>query len=325
MKILVTGGAGYIGSHTAKLLAAAGHEPVIFDDLSQGHEWAVKWGRSSAAACRSRRASRTCSRAHHVDGVVHFAASALVGESMTQPGQVLPEQHRRHAQPARGDARRRASARIVFSSTCATYGDPVRVPIDEAHPQAPVNPYGESKLMVETDAPLVRRDPRPALDGAALLQRRRRGSRRRDRRGPRSRDAPDPARHRRGAGHASAGRDLRHRLPDARRHRRPRLHPRRRIWPTRTCARSSDCGSGRRARRSISAPAAAIPSGSGRRRRRASVAGGAGRGVTAPRRRPGGARCRAGARARGARLDLPVTPISRRSCATPGRGTRSTE
>jgi UDP-arabinose 4-epimerase len=148
MHILVTGGAGYIGSHTAKLLAEAGHQPVIFDDMSQGHEWAVQWGplERGSLADPARLADLFSSRT--IDAVVHFAANALVGESMTNPAKYF----RNNTVGTLNllDAMRQASVGvIVFSSTCATYGDPVRVPIDEAHPQVPVNPYGESKLMVE--------------------------------------------------------------------------------------------------------------------------------------------------------------------------------
>ena len=148
MRILVTGGAGYIGSHTAKLLAAAGHQPVIFDDMSHGHDWAVKWGplERGSLAIPARLAEVFASR--NVDAVVHFAASALVGESMSDPAKYF----RNNTVGTLNllDAMRQAGVgTIVFSSTCATYGDPVRVPIDETHPQSPVNPYGESKLMVE--------------------------------------------------------------------------------------------------------------------------------------------------------------------------------
>lgn len=148
MRILVTGGAGYIGSHTAKLLAAAGHQPVIFDDMSHGHDWAVKWGplERGSLANPARLAEVFASR--NVDAVVHFAASALVGESMSDPAKYF----RNNTVGTLNllDAMRQAGVgTIVFSSTCATYGDPVRVPIDETHPQSPVNPYGESKLMVE--------------------------------------------------------------------------------------------------------------------------------------------------------------------------------
>jgi UDP-glucose-4-epimerase GalE len=148
MRILVTGGAGYIGSHTAKLLATSGHEPIVFDDLSQGHEWAVKWGPLERGSLADRaRLAEVFSR-YAIDGVVHFAASALVGESMTNPGKYF--ENNAFGTLNLLEAMRTAGVgRLVFSSTCATYGDPVRVPIDETHPQAPVNPYGESKLMVE--------------------------------------------------------------------------------------------------------------------------------------------------------------------------------
>ncbi len=148
MRILVTGGAGYIGSHTAKLLATSGHEPIVFDDLSQGHEWAVKWGPLERGSLADRaRLAEVFSR-YAIDGVVHFAASALVGESMTNPGKYF--ENNTFGTLNLLEAMRTAGVgRLVFSSTCATYGDPVRVPIDETHPQAPVNPYGESKLMVE--------------------------------------------------------------------------------------------------------------------------------------------------------------------------------
>jgi UDP-arabinose 4-epimerase len=148
MRILVTGGAGYIGSHTAKLLAAAGHEPVIFDDLSQGHEWAVKWGPLERGSLSDPTRLADVFAAREIDAVVHFAANALVGESMTNPAKYF--QNNTVGSLNLLNAMREAGVgTIVFSSTCATYGDPVRVPIDETHPQSPVNPYGESKLMVE--------------------------------------------------------------------------------------------------------------------------------------------------------------------------------
>jgi UDP-arabinose 4-epimerase len=148
MRILVTGGAGYIGSHTAKLLASAGHEPVIFDDLSQGHEWAVKWGPLERGSLSDPARLAEVFAARKMDAVVHFAANALVGESMTNPAKYF--QNNTVGSLNLLNAMREAGVEtIVFSSTCATYGDPVRVPIDETHPQSPVNPYGESKLMVE--------------------------------------------------------------------------------------------------------------------------------------------------------------------------------
>jgi len=144
----VTGGAGYIGSHTAKHLAAAGHDLVVLDDMSQGHDWAVKWGRLERGTLSDPARLTEVFAANTIDAVVHFAANALVGESMSNPTKYF----RNNTVGTLNllDAMREAGVgTIVFSSTCATYGDPVRVPIDETHPQAPVNPYGESKLMVE--------------------------------------------------------------------------------------------------------------------------------------------------------------------------------
>ncbi len=148
MNILVTGGAGYIGSHTAKLLAARGHQPIVFDDLTQGHEWAVRWGPLERGTLVDADRLRDVFARHRIDAVVHFAASALVGESMSNPSKYF--HNNTFGTLTLLDAMRAAGvATIVFSSTCATYGDPIRVPIDETHPQTPVNPYGESKLMVE--------------------------------------------------------------------------------------------------------------------------------------------------------------------------------
>jgi len=148
MRVLVTGGAGYIGSHTAKLLAASGHSPIVFDDLSQGHDWAVKWGPIEHGSLSDLDRLREVLARHSVEAVIHFAANALVGESMSDPTKYF----RNNTVGTLNllDAMHAAGVdRIVFSSTCATYGNPVRVPIDEKHPQVPVNPYGESKLMVE--------------------------------------------------------------------------------------------------------------------------------------------------------------------------------
>jgi UDP-arabinose 4-epimerase len=148
MNILVTGGAGYIGSHTAKLLATRGHQPIVFDDLTQGHEWAVKWGPLERGTLVDADRLRDVFARHRIDAVVHFAAKALVGESMTNPSKYF--HNNTVGTLTLLDAMRAAGVgTIVFSSTCATYGDPIRVPIDETHPQVPVNPYGESKLMVE--------------------------------------------------------------------------------------------------------------------------------------------------------------------------------
>jgi UDP-glucose-4-epimerase GalE len=144
----VTGGAGYIGSHTAKLLAAAGYEVVVLDNLETGHDWAVKWGPLVKGNTGDPAVVRAVLADHQPDAVIHFAAHAYVGESMQRPEKyfrnnvagtlsLLEAIHSDGVRP------------FVFSSTCATYGLPERVPIAETEPQVPVNPYGESKLMVE--------------------------------------------------------------------------------------------------------------------------------------------------------------------------------
>jgi len=148
MNVLVTGGAGFIGSHTAKALALAGHTPVALDNLSFGHRWAVKWGALEVGDLADADFVRGVLKRHKIEAVIHFAANAFVGESVTDPRKyfrnnvvntlnLLDAMNDKGIQP------------IVFSSTCATYGVPEQMPISESHPQSPVNPYGESKLMVE--------------------------------------------------------------------------------------------------------------------------------------------------------------------------------
>ena len=148
MRVLVTGGAGYIGSHTAKTLKAAGHEPVVLDNLTYGHAWAVQWGPLEEGDLGDVVFLRGVFDRHAIDAVIHFAASAYVGESMTDPRKYFRNNTVNTVNLIEAMAER-GLTRIVFSSTCATYGDPQRIPIDESHPQAPVNPYGESKLFVE--------------------------------------------------------------------------------------------------------------------------------------------------------------------------------
>jgi UDP-arabinose 4-epimerase len=148
MRVLVTGGAGYIGSHTAKALAAQGIEPVVLDNLTTGRRWAIQWGPFVRGDIGDLDLLRRLLREYRVSGVMHFAASAYVGESVRQPRKYF------HNNVAKTlillDAMLEAGVeRIVFSSTCATYGIPDGLPIDETHPQRPVNPYGESKLFVE--------------------------------------------------------------------------------------------------------------------------------------------------------------------------------
>ena len=146
--ILVTGGAGYIGSHTCKALHNAGFTPVTFDNLVYGHREAGKWGPFIEGDLNDRALLEQVIREHAVTAVIHFAAYAYVGESMQYPekyfsNNVVNTLNLLDAMKSCG------TGTIVFSSTCATYGLPERLPIDERHPQNPVNPYGESKLFVE--------------------------------------------------------------------------------------------------------------------------------------------------------------------------------
>ena len=146
--ILVTGGAGYIGSHTCKALHSAGYTPVTFDNLVYGHRRAVKWGPFIQGDLADRALLQRVISEHCVTAVVHFAAYAYVGESMQQPGKYFANNVANTVNLL--DAMESEGIRhMVFSSTCATYGLPERIPIDEQHPQKPVNPYGESKLFIE--------------------------------------------------------------------------------------------------------------------------------------------------------------------------------
>ena len=148
MSILIVGGAGYIGSHTAKLVAASGHRPVVFDNLVYGHRSAVKWGPLVEGDLADPAAIRRALSEHAVEAVIHFAAYAYVGESMTDPGKYFRNNVAGTINLL--DAMVAAGVRdLVFSSTCATYGEPREVPISESHPQNPVNAYGETKLAVE--------------------------------------------------------------------------------------------------------------------------------------------------------------------------------
>jgi UDP-arabinose 4-epimerase len=147
-RVLVTGGAGYIGSHACKALAAAGFVPVAYDNLVYGHREAVRWGPFVEADLADAARLAEALRRHEIAAIMHFAAFAYVGESMEKPQLYF----RNNVVNTLGllDAMMAAGVRhIVFSSTCATYGTPERVPIAEDTPQRPVNPYGESKLMIE--------------------------------------------------------------------------------------------------------------------------------------------------------------------------------
>jgi UDP-arabinose 4-epimerase len=146
--ILVTGGAGYIGSHACKALAKAGYEPVSYDSLVRGHREAVRWGPLVEGDLADRELLAATLKRHGVAAVMHFAAFAYVEESVKRPELYF----RNNVINSLGlfEAMLAANVkRIVFSSTCATYGVPTEMPIRETTPQRPVNPYGEGKLMVE--------------------------------------------------------------------------------------------------------------------------------------------------------------------------------
>jgi UDP-arabinose 4-epimerase len=148
MKVLVTGGAGYIGSHACKALAEAGHEPITYDNLSTGHDWAVRWGPLEVGDILDPARLAEVFARHRPDAVMHFAALAYVGVSVRDPSSY----HRTNVVGTLNllDASRAAGvSRIVFSSSCATYGVPERVPIAIDTPQRPVNPYGWTKLAGE--------------------------------------------------------------------------------------------------------------------------------------------------------------------------------
>lgn len=148
MNILVTGGAGYIGSHTAKAIAAAGHKPVVFDNLDKGHDWAVQWGPLIRADLADRAALRAALKDNAIDAVIHFAAFTAVGESMLAPEKYF-RNNVANTLNLLGAMEETGVHRIVFSSTAAVYGNPLFTPIPEDHRTQPVNPYGESKLMME--------------------------------------------------------------------------------------------------------------------------------------------------------------------------------
>jgi UDP-arabinose 4-epimerase len=146
--VLITGGAGYIGSHACKALAIAGYVPVTYDNLVYGHRSAVQWGPFVQGDILDRAALDAALRAWRPVAVIHFAAFAYVGESVTHPGKY----YRNNVVGSLTllEAMRDAGVgQFVFSSTCATYGVPLTVQIGEDHPQNPINPYGASKLMIE--------------------------------------------------------------------------------------------------------------------------------------------------------------------------------
>ena len=146
--VLVTGGAGYIGSHTVKLLLQRGYQPVVYDNLLYGHRQAVLGGHFVEGNLHETARLVEALRTHQVSAVIHFAAFAYVGESVQDP---LKYYHNNVAGTVSLlQAMHTAGvSRLIFSSSCATYGIPQQPCLSEDHPQAPINPYGESKLFVE--------------------------------------------------------------------------------------------------------------------------------------------------------------------------------
>ncbi len=148
MRILVTGGAGYIGSHLCKALAKAGYLPIVYDNLVYGHRWAVNWGPLEEGDVTDRKRLNQVFSRYEPEAVLHFAGYAYVGESVENPGKYY--RNNVVGSLALVEAMRDFHVNnIVFSSTCATYGIPNTIPIAEDHAQAPINPYGASKLMIE--------------------------------------------------------------------------------------------------------------------------------------------------------------------------------
>lgn len=146
--ILVTGGAGYIGSHTVKLLRQRGRSVLVLDDLSEGHRQALLGTELAEGSMMDRPFLKRLFAEREISAVFHFAARCYVGESVTNPGKyysfnTIGTMNLLDAMVASG------VPRCVFSSTCATYGEPEEMPIVESMPQAPVNPYGSSKLVCE--------------------------------------------------------------------------------------------------------------------------------------------------------------------------------
>jgi UDP-glucose-4-epimerase GalE len=150
--VLVTGGAGYIGSHAAKALHRTGYRVVVYDNLVAGHRAAVKYGELVEADIADTAAVRDALRHHAICAVMHFAAFLDVGESVRDPVRY----YRNNVLGAVSVLEAMAAESVrhfVFSSTCATYGEPIETPIAETHPQTPINSYGETKLAIERALP----------------------------------------------------------------------------------------------------------------------------------------------------------------------------
>jgi UDP-arabinose 4-epimerase len=146
--VLVTGGAGYIGAHACKALARAGYMPVTYDNFVYGHRRSVKWGPLEEGDISDQARLEAVMRKYNPTAVMHFAAYAYVGESVEKPSKYY--RNNVVGTLALLESMRSCGIdKLIFSSTCATYGMPEQIPIAEDHPQNPINPYGRSKLMIE--------------------------------------------------------------------------------------------------------------------------------------------------------------------------------
>lgn len=148
MAVLVCGGAGYIGSHINKQLHKEGYETIVFDNLVYGHREAVKWGKFEQGDLSNIEDIERVFNKYSIEAVFHFAAYAYVGESVVNPEKYYYNNVSNTLNLLKV-MRKHGCRKIIFSSTCATYGEPERVPITEDMPQNPINPYGATKLMME--------------------------------------------------------------------------------------------------------------------------------------------------------------------------------
>lgn len=146
--ILIVGGAGYIGSHMCKYLANNGYNPIVLDNLVYGHKEAVRWGPLIEGSISDSRLLKQIFSKYRIVAVMHFAAFCYVGESMTAPAKYYRNNVADTINLLEVMVEKNVSS-FIFSSSCATYGEPVEIPITEKHPQNPINPYGRTKLMVE--------------------------------------------------------------------------------------------------------------------------------------------------------------------------------